>query len=65
MEIPYRFLKSNQVTPISKDLPWPRKKEGCGLRKNYSIALFMKRSAGAEPPGASFHKSQRNSINCD
>ena len=28
-------------------------------------ALFMKRSARAEPPGAGFHKAQRNSINCD
>ena len=39
-----------------------RKKEGCGLRRNYSIALFMKRLARAEPPGTSFHKAQRNSI---
>jgi hypothetical protein len=42
-----------------------RKKEGCGLRRNYSIALFMTRLARAEPPGASFHKAQRNRINCD
>jgi hypothetical protein len=53
MEIPYRYLKEDQVTPICKNLPWPRKKES--IRRNYSIALFMKRPARAEPPGASFH----------
>jgi hypothetical protein len=29
------------------------------------IALFMRRSTIAEPPGASFHKAQRSSTNCD
>jgi hypothetical protein len=43
MEIPYRSAKSSQVTPICKNLPWPRKKEGFGLRRNYSTALFMKK----------------------
>jgi hypothetical protein len=52
----------NLGIPISINLPWSRKKEGCGLRRNYSSALFMKRSARAEPPGASFHKAQKNSI---
>ena len=65
MEIPYRYLKEQPSYSHIQNLPRPRKKEGCGLRRNYSIALFMKRLARAEPPGASFHKAQRNSINCD
>jgi hypothetical protein len=38
---------------------------GYGLRRNYSIPLFMKKSTRAEPHGASSPKAQRNSINCD
>jgi hypothetical protein len=55
MEIPYRHLKEQPSTPICKNLQWSRK-EGCGLRKNYSIALFMKRSAGTEHPWCKFSK---------
>jgi hypothetical protein len=36
--------------------------KGCGSRRNYSIALFMKRLAKAESPGTIVHQAQRN---CD
>ena len=43
------------TTPIAAYYIWG----GCG------IALFMRRSARAEPPGASFHKAQRSTTYCD
>ena len=52
-------------------LPYVRIYHGLGkrrvvvLRKNYSIALFTKRLVRAETPAASFHKTQKNSINCE
>jgi hypothetical protein len=36
-------------------LQWFREKEGYDLRKNWSIALFMKRLARAEPPGGGLY----------
>jgi hypothetical protein len=50
MEMPYRHFKKQPSYSLIKNLQWPRKKEGCGLRRNYSIALFRERSARAEPP---------------
>ena len=46
----------------AESLPYAGIYNGLGRRR---VALFMKRLARAEPPGSSFHKAQRNSINYD